>query len=75
MTEVVRAIPSSGKLAVAGQPEGNLPTDTIHVLLVDDERLSRVVVGNLLRKCNYKGRILAVDAQRKLVLQIRRCDV
>ena len=30
------------------------PAD-IHVLLVDDEKLSRTVVGNLLRKCNYKG--------------------
>lgn len=33
---------------------GKKPED-IHVLLVDDERLSRVVVGNLLRKCNYQG--------------------
>ena len=30
------------------------PSD-IHVLLVDDEKLSRTVVGNLLRKCDYKG--------------------
>lgn len=29
--------------------------DNIHVLLVDDEQLSRFVVGNLLRKCNYAG--------------------
>lgn len=27
----------------------------VHVLLVDDEQLSRLVVGNLLRKCDYKG--------------------
>lgn len=27
----------------------------VHILLVDDERLSRVVVANLLRKCNYRG--------------------
>ena len=27
----------------------------VHILLVDDERLSRVVVGNLLRKCFYQG--------------------
>ena len=33
----------------------NLSPEDIHVLLVDDERLSRVVVGNLLRKCNYRG--------------------
>ena len=30
------------------------PND-VHILLVDDERMSRVVVGNLLRKCGYKG--------------------
>jgi CheY-like chemotaxis protein len=29
--------------------------EAIHVLLVDDEQLSRFVVGNLLRKCNYAG--------------------
>jgi len=33
----------------------NLSPEDIHVLLVDDERLSRLVVGNLLRKCNYRG--------------------
>lgn len=32
-----------------------LQPNDIHVLLVDDEQLSRLVVGNLLRKCNYKG--------------------
>ncbi len=31
------------------------PAD-IHVLLVDDERLTRLVVGNLLRACKYKGK-------------------
>eukprot|EP00877_Chromochloris_zofingiensis_P000662 jgi/Chrzof1/10597/Cz05g04240.t1 len=31
-----------------------LQPNDIHVLLVDDEQLSRLVVGNLLRKCNYK---------------------
>ena len=36
---------------VQGMPQ---PAD-IHVLLVDDEKLSRTVVGSLLRKCNYKG--------------------
>lgn len=52
--------------AVASQPE-SLPgisgrdsqkavsLKDVHILLVDDERLSRVVVGNLLRKCFYKG--------------------
>ena len=52
--------------AVASQPEalpgisGRDPQKTVslkdvHILLVDDERLSRVVVGNLLRKCFYQG--------------------
>lgn len=48
------SLPSS-KVAVGRQPEGDSLAETIHVLLVDDERLSRVVVGNLLRKCNYRG--------------------
>jgi hypothetical protein len=30
-------------------------TENLHVLLIDDEAISRLVVGNLLRKCNYKG--------------------
>ena len=34
---------------------GEVRPEKIHVLLVDDERLSRVVVSNLLRKCNYDG--------------------
>ena len=64
MNEVVRALPygvSSGKSAASRQPDDNLLTETIHVLLVDDERLSRLVVGNLLKKCKYKGefRLLA----------------
>ncbi|KAL0036898.1 hypothetical protein WJX77_004183 [Trebouxia sp. C0004] len=57
MHEVVRALPygvSTGKSAVSRQPDGNLLAETIHVLLVDDERLSRLVVGNLLKKCKYK---------------------
>ena len=36
-------------------PLGKNPKE-IHVLLVDDEKLSRIVVGNLLRKCNYQGK-------------------
>lgn len=37
-------------------PPGKLPSsEDIHILLVDDERLSRIVVANLLRKCNYRG--------------------
>lgn len=44
----------SGKIVVEQAQSGNSP-ETIHVLLVDDERLSRLVVGNLLRKCRYRG--------------------
>ncbi|KXZ53054.1 hypothetical protein GPECTOR_8g49 [Gonium pectorale] len=47
-------------LAALVHPEGAVgpqqivnPSD-IHVLLVDDERLTRLVVGNLLRTCKYK---------------------
>jgi CheY-like chemotaxis protein len=35
--------------------ESLLHPQDVHVLLVDDEQLSRLVVGNLLRKCEYKG--------------------
>lgn len=35
------------------QPCSVNPTD-IHILLVDDEKLSRVVVSNLLKKCSYR---------------------
>ncbi len=37
-----------------GVPHTLAPSD-VHVLLVDDERLSRMVVGNVLRRCNYRG--------------------
>ncbi len=36
-------------------PMATVEPSDIHVLLVDDERLSRIVVGGLLRKCHYKG--------------------
>ncbi len=50
---------------------GTKPED-IHVLLVDDERLSRVVVGNLLRKCNYQGtRLLYIDRARHEILNFQ----
>ncbi|GAB4823950.1 hypothetical protein N2152v2_010996 [Parachlorella kessleri] len=41
------------KVAPPGRASGFQPGQ-LHVLLVDDERLSRTVVGNLLRKCNYQ---------------------
>lgn len=59
MNETVSFIEPSlplSKVAVGRQPEGGSLAETIHVLLVDDERLSRVVVGNLLRKCHYRGK-------------------
>ena len=37
-----------------GQHKHLNPAD-VHVLLVDDEMLSRMVIGNLLKKCKYKG--------------------
>ena len=58
MNEIVSVTPfnlGSSKAQVSRQTEGTLLAETIHVLLVDDERLSRLVVGNLLRKCQYRG--------------------
>lgn len=72
MSETVNVIPASifsGKVAVGNQPEGNLPAETIHVLLVDDERLSRLVVGNLLRKCKYKVTAVATGMEALEVLR------
>jgi len=31
------------------------PSDC-HILVVDDERISQIMVSSLLRKCNYKGK-------------------
>lgn len=36
-------------------PLGIPPASNVHVLLVDDERLTRTVVANLLHKCGYRG--------------------
>ncbi|KAJ9530155.1 hypothetical protein QJQ45_023443, partial [Haematococcus lacustris] len=38
---------------------------TVHILLVDDERLSRVVVANLLRKCSYK--VMSASEQAEMM--------
>lgn len=46
--------PASDGLALKAHKPGFSPSD-VHVLLVDDERLSRTVVSNLLRRCNYTG--------------------
>lgn len=46
----------SNALAHTPPAEAGLPNpQDVHVLLVDDEQLSRLVVCNLLRKCEYKG--------------------
>ncbi len=50
----------AANIAPAGEAGGGpllnaLKPCDIHVLLVDDERLTRLVVGNLLRTCKYKG--------------------
>lgn len=39
------------------KPLGTVSPQEIHVLLVDDERLSRTIVSSLLRRCNYTGKI------------------
>ena len=36
------------------QKPGLSPSD-VHVLLVDDEPLSRTIISNLLRRCEYTG--------------------
>lgn len=53
--------PATAHPATQDPLPGALPTlapSDVHVLLVDDERLSRVVVGNVLRKCCYRGEAL-----------------
>lgn len=53
--------PATAQPATQDPLSGAVPTlapSDVHVLLVDDERLSRVVVGNVLRKCNYRGETL-----------------
>ena len=34
---------------------GRCSPGDVHILVVDDERLTRLVVANLLRKCAYQG--------------------
>ena len=48
--------PAPGSSGKAG-PKGSTVTapNDVHILLVDDEVLTRKVVGNLLRKCGYRG--------------------
>ena len=52
-----------------------LQPNDIHVLLVDDEHLSRLVVGNLLRKCNYKGRNETLHRQAWLLGSTRLSNI
>ncbi|WIA12366.1 hypothetical protein OEZ85_012415 [Tetradesmus obliquus] len=53
----------------AAHLESVLHPQDVHVLLVDDEQLSRLVVGNLLRKCDYKVTVAESGAQALEVLQ------
>jgi hypothetical protein len=48
--------PVSDALTPKPQKSSLSPSD-VHVLLVDDERLSRTVVSSLLRRCNYTGKV------------------
>jgi hypothetical protein len=47
--------PVSDAVTLKPQKSALSPSD-VHVLLVDDERLSRTIVSSLLRRCNYTGR-------------------
>lgn len=50
----------SGPVSDATTPKpqkSSLSPSDVHVLLVDDERLSRTVVSSLLRRCNYTGTV------------------
>jgi CheY-like chemotaxis protein len=42
--------------AAAAPAAPSLSPADVHVLLVDDERMQRMVVASLLRKCSYKGK-------------------
>lgn len=53
---------SDSGVAQFSLPHMLTPSD-VHVLLVDDERLSRMVVGNVLRKCSYKGMLFFPQSQ------------
>lgn len=48
--------PTPPAAATAAAAPSLSPAD-VHVLLVDDERMQRMVVASLLRKCNYKGKL------------------
>ncbi|GLI64451.1 hypothetical protein VaNZ11_007723 [Volvox africanus] len=61
------AISPAGE-AAGGQVLNALNPSDIHVLLVDDERLTRLVVGNLLRTCKYKVTIAESGTQALEVL-------
>ena len=47
--------PSNPTPATATAAAPSLSPADVHVLLVDDERMQRMVVASLLRKCSYKG--------------------
>lgn len=47
---------------------GIAPSD-VHVLLVDDERLSRTVISTLLTRCNYHVTVAESGAQAMQILR------
>jgi len=63
------SVPVSDALTPKPQKSSLSPSD-VHVLLVDDERLSRTVVSSLLRRCNYTG---AVDSKPQTLEHPQKC--
>ena len=54
--EASNAPSTTNPTPVPGAPAApSLSPADVHVLLVDDERMQRMVVASLLRKCSYKG--------------------
>ena len=49
------AVHGPNRPVVTAKPGALVAPASCHVLLVDDERLTRTVVANLLHKCGYRG--------------------
>ena len=54
LTEDAASAPVAPQL-LSGPAKLGLSPSEVHVLLVDDERLSRTVVAGLLSRCGYRG--------------------
>ena len=58
--------PTSSTVPTATAPVApSLSPADVHVLLVDDERMQRMVVASLLRKCSYKGEQMEEERGRR----------